>query len=48
VPEGGSGGGLELYLVGQLTGFVSGGPGGTLGGAGDDSPCPGICGGGNI
>jgi len=48
VLDGGSGGGLGMEEVGQLTKWFSGSPGGTLGAPGDDSPFPGICGGGNI
>ena len=48
MPDGCSGGGLGLEDVGRLTGWFSGGPGGTVGGPGDDSPCAGLGGGGNI
>jgi len=37
----GSGGGVDLENVGQLTGLFPSGPGGTLGAPGYDSPCHG-------
>jgi hypothetical protein len=40
-PEGGLGRGVQLDDIGWLTGLFPGGPRGTLGAPGDDSPCPG-------
>lgn len=47
-PESGSGRVLEVEDVGPFVGSYSGGSGGTLSPPGNDSPCPGVCGGGNI
>lgn len=47
-PEGGFGQGGEIKDVSSLTGFVTSGPGSTLRLPGDESPCPGVRGRGNI
>jgi hypothetical protein len=48
VLEEGWGGGVQLEDVGWLTGWFTSNRGGTLSPPGVDSPCPVICGGGNI
>jgi len=47
-PDGGWGGGDVLEDIGWLIGWLYVSPGGSLGALGDDGPCPGNCGGGNI
>jgi len=41
--EGGPGGGVEVEDVGRLTKLLHGRPGGTVGAAHDDGPCPWNC-----